>query len=94
METINGQNCFAKFHFFAFATRSGRPVGAGEDKIKALIETNHRITTHAITEILNRLNPIILDKIFTYSPLAKKKKVKFLSESPNNRHSSCESAYQ
>ena len=51
------QNWFAKFRSGNFdvedASRSGRPVEADEDTIKALIDANRRITTREIAERSN-----------------------------------------
>ncbi|XP_046813879.1 histone-lysine N-methyltransferase SETMAR-like [Vespa crabro] len=51
---------FAKFRFGNFdvedAPRSGRPVEANKDTIKALVDANRQITTREIGERLNLLN--------------------------------------
>ena len=59
------QNWFAKFQSGNFdvenAPRSGRPVEADEDAIKALIDANRRITTREIVERLNLSNSTVHD---------------------------------
>ena len=59
------QNWFAKFRSGNFddedAPRSGRPVEADEDTIKALIDANRRITTREIAERLNISNSTVHD---------------------------------
>ncbi|CAH2094461.1 unnamed protein product [Euphydryas editha] len=54
------QNCFAKFLSGNFdvedAPRSGRPVEANKDAIKALVDVNRRITTREIGLRLNLSN--------------------------------------
>uniref|UniRef100_V9IC99 Histone-lysine N-methyltransferase SETMAR n=1 Tax=Apis cerana TaxID=7461 RepID=V9IC99_APICE len=59
------QNWFSKFRSDNFdikdAPRSGRPVEADEDKIKALIEANRRITTREIATRLNLSNSTVHD---------------------------------
>ena len=57
------QNWFAKFRSGNFdvedAPRSGRPVEANEDTIKALIDANRRITTREIAERLTLSNSTV-----------------------------------
>lgn len=59
------QNWFSKFRSDNFdikdAPRPGRPVEADEDKIKALIEANRRITTREIAARLNLSNSTVHD---------------------------------
>ena len=43
--------------------RSGRPVEADEDTIKALIDANRRITTREIAERLNLSNSTVYDHL-------------------------------
>ena len=61
------QNWFAKFRSGNFdvedAPRSGRPVEADEDTIKALIDANRRITTREIAERLNLSNSTVHDHL-------------------------------
>lgn len=61
------QNWFAKFRSGNFdvedAPRSGRPVKADEDTIKALIDANRRITTREIAERLNLSNSTVHDHL-------------------------------
>ena len=61
------QNWFAKFRSGNFdvedAPRSGRPVEADEDTIKALIDANRRITTCEIAERLNLSNSTVHDHL-------------------------------
>lgn len=61
------QNWFAKFRCGNFdvedAPRSGRPVEADEDTIKALIDANRRITTREIAERLNLSNSTVHDHL-------------------------------
>ena len=45
------------------APRSGRPVEAGEDTIKALIDANRQITTREIAERLNLSNSTVHDHL-------------------------------
>ncbi|EZA46977.1 Histone-lysine N-methyltransferase SETMAR [Ooceraea biroi] len=51
------QNSFTKFRSRDFnvkdAPRSGRPIEIHDDKMKALIDSNRRLTTREITENLN-----------------------------------------
>ncbi|EZA47571.1 Histone-lysine N-methyltransferase SETMAR, partial [Ooceraea biroi] len=51
------QNWFTKFRSGDFnvkdAPRSGRPIEIDDDKIKALIDSNRRLTTREIAENLN-----------------------------------------
>ncbi|XP_047370408.1 histone-lysine N-methyltransferase SETMAR-like [Vespa velutina] len=58
-------NWFAKFRCGNFdvedASRSGRPVKADKDTIKALVDTNRRITTREIGESLNLSNSTVYD---------------------------------
>ena len=57
------QNWFAKFRSGNFdvedTPRSGRPVEADEDTIKALVDANRRITTREIAERLNLSNSTV-----------------------------------
>lgn len=57
------QNWFAKFRSGNFdvedAPRSGRPVEADKDAIKALVDANRRITTREIGERLNLSNSTV-----------------------------------
>ncbi|GFT58412.1 histone-lysine N-methyltransferase SETMAR [Trichonephila clavipes] len=59
------QNCFAKFRSSNFdvedAPRSGRPVEAEKDAIKALVDANRRITTREIGLRLNLSNSTVYD---------------------------------
>ncbi|GFW89364.1 histone-lysine N-methyltransferase SETMAR [Trichonephila clavipes] len=61
------QNWFAKFRSGNFdvedAPRSGRPVEADKDAIKALFETNRRITTREIGLRLNLSNSTVYDHL-------------------------------
>ncbi|KZC12787.1 Histone-lysine N-methyltransferase SETMAR, partial [Dufourea novaeangliae] len=60
------QNWFAKFrsgNFDVADARSGRPVEADEDTIKALIDANWRITTREIAEKLNLSNLTVHDHL-------------------------------
>jgi len=61
------QNWFTKFRSGNFdvedAPRSGRPVEADEDQIKALIDANRRITTRDIAERLNLSNSTVHDHV-------------------------------
>ena len=61
------QNWFAKFRSGNFdvedAPRSGRPVEADKDTIKALVDANQRITTREIGERLNLSNSIVYDHL-------------------------------
>jgi len=61
------QNWFAKFRSGNFdvedAPRSGKPVKANEDTIKALIDANRRITICEIAERLNLSNSIVHDHL-------------------------------
>ncbi|XP_025264307.1 histone-lysine N-methyltransferase SETMAR-like [Camponotus floridanus] len=61
------QNWFAKFRPGNFdvedVPRSGRPVEADEDTIKALIDANRRITTREIAERLNLSNSTVHDHL-------------------------------
>ncbi|EZA57113.1 Histone-lysine N-methyltransferase SETMAR [Ooceraea biroi] len=74
------QNWFTKFRSRDFnvkdAPRSGRPIEIDDDKIKALIDSNRRLTTREIAENLNiskssvenhskRLGPLIAHAIAT-----------------------------
>ncbi|GFS79440.1 histone-lysine N-methyltransferase SETMAR [Trichonephila clavipes] len=62
-----GQNWFAKFRSGNFdvedAPRSGRPVEADKDAIKALVDANWRITTREIGLKLNLSNSTIYDHL-------------------------------
>lgn len=59
------QNWFAKFRSGNFdvedAPRSGRPVEADKDAIKALVDANRRITTREIGLRLNLSNSTVYD---------------------------------
>ena len=61
------QNWFVKFRSGNFdvedAPRSRKPVEANEDTIKALIDTNRRITTCEIAERLNLSNSTVHDHL-------------------------------
>ena len=61
------QNWFAKFRSGNFdvedAPRSGRPVEADKDTIKALVDANRRITTREIGERLNLSNSTVYDHL-------------------------------
>ncbi|GFW21074.1 histone-lysine N-methyltransferase SETMAR [Trichonephila clavipes] len=61
------QNCFAKFRSGNFdvkdALRSGRPVEADKDAIKALVDANRRITTREIGLRLNLSNSTVYDHL-------------------------------
>ncbi|GFW22771.1 histone-lysine N-methyltransferase SETMAR [Trichonephila clavipes] len=61
------QNWFAKFRSGNFdvedAPRSGRPVEADKDAIKALVDANRRITTHEIGLRLNLSNSTVYDHL-------------------------------
>lgn len=61
------QNWFAKFRSGKFdvedAPRSGRPVEADDDTIKALIDANRRITIREIAERLNLSNSTVHDHV-------------------------------
>lgn len=61
------QNWFAKFRSGKFdvedAPRSGRPVEVDEDKIKALIDANRRITTREISKRLKLSNSTVHDHL-------------------------------
>ncbi|GFU99611.1 histone-lysine N-methyltransferase SETMAR [Trichonephila clavipes] len=61
------QNWFAKFRFGNFdvedAPRSERPVEADKDAIKALVNTNRRITTREIELRLNLSNSTLYDHL-------------------------------
>ncbi|GFV56672.1 histone-lysine N-methyltransferase SETMAR [Trichonephila clavipes] len=69
------QNWFAKFRSGNFdvedAPRSGRPVEADKDAIKALVDANRRITTHGKTftsneELKNHLDQFLASKDQTF----------------------------
>ena len=61
------QNWFAKFRSGNFdvedVSRSGRPVEADKDTIKALVDANRRITTREIGERLNLSNSTVYDHL-------------------------------
>ncbi|GFV90754.1 histone-lysine N-methyltransferase SETMAR [Trichonephila clavipes] len=61
------QNWFAKFRSGNFdvkdAPRSGRPVEADKDTIKALVDTNRRLITCEINEGLNLSNSFVYDHL-------------------------------
>ncbi|GFU84720.1 histone-lysine N-methyltransferase SETMAR [Trichonephila clavipes] len=61
------QNWFAKFRSSNFyvkdAPRSGRPVEADKDAIKALVDANRRITTREIELRLNLSNSTVYDHL-------------------------------
>ncbi|GFW45806.1 histone-lysine N-methyltransferase SETMAR [Trichonephila clavipes] len=61
------QNWFAKFRSGNFdvedAPHSGRPVEADKDAIKALVDTNRRITTREIGLRLNLSNSAVYDHL-------------------------------
>ncbi|GFX39242.1 histone-lysine N-methyltransferase SETMAR [Trichonephila clavipes] len=61
------QNWFAKFRSGNFdvedAPRSGRPVEADKDAIKALVDANRRITTREIGQRLNLSNSTVYDHL-------------------------------
>ncbi|GFX10371.1 histone-lysine N-methyltransferase SETMAR [Trichonephila clavipes] len=61
------QNWFAKFRSGNFdvedAPRSGRPVEADKDTIKALVDANRRITTREIGLRLNLSNSTVYDHL-------------------------------
>ncbi|GFV26050.1 histone-lysine N-methyltransferase SETMAR [Trichonephila clavipes] len=61
------QNWFAKFRSGNFdvedAPRSGRPVEADKDAIKALVDANRRITTREIGLRLNLSNSTVYDHL-------------------------------
>lgn len=61
------QNWFAKFRSGNFdvedAPRSGRPVEADKDAIKALVDANRRITTREIELRLNLSNSTVYDHL-------------------------------
>ncbi|GFV51230.1 histone-lysine N-methyltransferase SETMAR [Trichonephila clavipes] len=61
------QNWFAKFRSGTFvvedAPRSGRPVEADKDAIKALVDANRRITTREIGLWLNLSNSTVYDHL-------------------------------
>ncbi|GFU90751.1 histone-lysine N-methyltransferase SETMAR [Trichonephila clavipes] len=61
------QNWFAKFRSGNFdvedAPRSGRPVEADKDAIKALVDANRRITTRVIGLRLNLSNSTVYDHL-------------------------------
>ncbi|GFT10031.1 histone-lysine N-methyltransferase SETMAR [Trichonephila clavipes] len=61
------QNWFAKFRSGNFdvedAPRSGRPVEADKDAIKALVDANQRITTREIGLRLNLSNSTVYDHL-------------------------------
>ncbi|GFX17356.1 membrane metallo-endopeptidase-like 1 [Trichonephila clavipes] len=61
------QNWFAKFRSGNFdvedASRSGRPVEADKDAIKALVDANRRITTREIGMRLNLSNSTVYDHL-------------------------------
>ncbi|GFS66531.1 histone-lysine N-methyltransferase SETMAR [Trichonephila clavipes] len=61
------QNWFAKFRSGNFnvedAPRSGRPVEADKDAIKALVDANRRITTREIGSRLNLSNSTVYDHL-------------------------------
>ncbi|GFY17909.1 histone-lysine N-methyltransferase SETMAR [Trichonephila clavipes] len=61
------QNWFAKFRSGNFdvedAPRSGRPVEADKDAIKALVDANRRITTRVIGLRLNLSNSTVYDHV-------------------------------
>ncbi|GFX81051.1 histone-lysine N-methyltransferase SETMAR [Trichonephila clavipes] len=61
------QNWFAKFRSGNFdvedAPRSGRPVEADKDAIKALVDANRRITTREIRLRLNLSNSTVYDHL-------------------------------
>ncbi|GFV34707.1 histone-lysine N-methyltransferase SETMAR [Trichonephila clavipes] len=65
LSTFICQNWFAKFRSGNFdvedAPRSGRPVEADEDAIKALVDANRRITTREIGLRLNLSNSTVYD---------------------------------
>ncbi|EZA51242.1 Histone-lysine N-methyltransferase SETMAR, partial [Ooceraea biroi] len=61
------QNWFSKFRTGNFdlkdAPRSGRPIKADDEKIKALVDANRRITTREIAEKLNLSNSTVYDHL-------------------------------
>ncbi|GFV37242.1 histone-lysine N-methyltransferase SETMAR [Trichonephila clavipes] len=67
LTVLQCQNWFAKFRSSNFdvedATRSGRPVEADKDAIKALVDANRRITTREIELRLNLSNSPVYDHL-------------------------------
>lgn len=64
------ENWFSKFRFDNFDikdARSERPIKANEDKLKALIEINRRITIREIATRLNLSNSTVYDHIKRFS---------------------------
>ncbi|XP_035724083.1 histone-lysine N-methyltransferase SETMAR-like [Vespa mandarinia] len=88
-------DCFAKFRSGNFdvedAPRSGRPVEADKDTIKALVDANRRIATREIGERLNLSNSTVYDhlkglgltsKLDIWVPHVHRENTKLLSEQP------------
>ncbi|XP_049821930.1 histone-lysine N-methyltransferase SETMAR-like [Aethina tumida] len=84
------QNWFAKFRSGKFdiedAPRSGRPVEADKDAIKALVDANRRITTREIGLRLNLSNSTVHDHLkslgFSSKLSQRKKKRNYFPNNP------------